>query len=168
MESRTRKLILTLVVVIFGLASSFVIESTADTYMEVAKAESLMTAELVDLSVVGNTVILTFRFNNESSLDLVLINVQFNMYANREYVENYDMRERIPLETGETNVEIRIELIHRYVEKLTGSEYITLQEHLQNKSGEVHWFMMGGAVIELPFGDFESYNVRIEEQWVSA
>ena len=167
MKRRTGKLILTLVVIIFGSASIYVINSTADTYMEVAKAESLMRAKLIDFSVEENTVILTFRFNNESSLDLVLINVQFNMYGNREYVGNYDMRERIPLKTGETDVEIRVELIPRYVEKLAGSD-TALQSYVLSGSGSIQWFLMGAAVVELPFGEFESYNVTIREQWVSA
>jgi len=168
MERRTGKLILTLVVIIFGSASIYVINSTADTYMEVAKAESLMRAKLIDFSVEENTVILTFRFNNESSLDLVLINVQFNMYGNRVYVGNYDMRERIPLKTGEKDVEIRVELIPRYVEKLVGSDDTTLQSYVLSGSGSIQWFLTGAAVVELPFGEFESYNVTIREQWVSA
>ncbi|KYK38657.1 MAG: hypothetical protein HXS46_17635 [Theionarchaea archaeon] len=168
MEARTRRLVVTLIMIIAALGSIFTMKLTADTYMEVAKAESLMKAKLVGLDVVGNTVILTFRLNNESVLDLDLINIQFNMYANREYVGNYDMRERTPLKTGETEVEIRIELIDRYVRTITGEDYTTLESFLQSGSGSIQWFLTGAAVVELPFGEFESYNVSVREQWVSA
>ena len=163
-EPLKRKLILTFLVVILASVSMHVMNSTADTYLEVAEAEALMEAHLVDLAVAGNSITLTFRFNNESTLTLVLINVQFNMYANREFMGNYDMREKITLGKGDTDIEITIEIDSHYVENLAGSD-TTVESYLLKKS--IQWQMVGAAVIELPFGEDESYNVRIREQWVS-
>lgn len=167
MEPEKRKLTVTLVAVLLAAVSIFITNSTADNYVEVVKATQGMEAKLINLEIKGNTVFLTFRFNNESSLDIALLNVQFNLYGNGEYVGNYDMRKKTMLTTGDTDVVVEAEIYSRYVQELIGSEDETLESFLLSKSGEIQWFLYGAAVIELPFEN-ETVNQPIREQWVSA
>jgi hypothetical protein len=166
MEPERRKLIITLVVVLLAAASISIMNSTAENYLEVVKATQGMEADLMNLEIEENTVFMTFRFNNESSLDIALINVQFNLYANTEYVGNFDMRKRTILNTGDNDVIVEAEIYPRYIQELTGSEDETLESFLLSKSGEIQWFLYGAAVIELPFGE-DTINVQIRKQWVS-
>lgn len=165
MNPTTRKLILTVVVLLCACGSISFMRTTYNNYTEFLRAVQGMEEELINLEIEGNTVFLTFQFKNESSWELYLINVQFNLYANREYVGNFDMRKRILLQPGETDVVVTAELHPRYVEELTGDEDITLQSFVQAVG--IQWFIYGGAVIELPF-EKEVRKVSIEEQWVSA
>lgn len=156
---------LTALVFILTLVSIVTMNITATNYVEVAKATQKMEAHLVNLEIEGDTVFLTFRFNNDSSLDIVLVNVQFNIVANKKYVGNYGTRERIILGPGETDIVVRAEVHSYYLMKLIGYGFESIQSYLYGPH-EIHWFVDGAAVIELPFEE-TTVNVEIEEQWVS-
>jgi len=166
MEQKNRKLILTVVVLLFASVTIIFMKTTFDNYTEFLRAIHGMEGYLIDLEIEGNTVVLTFRFKNESTWELYLVNVQFNLYANREFMGNFDTRKRVLLETGETEVVVSAEVHPRYVKELTGQEDTTLQSFVHDRSGGITWVLYGGAVIELPFEE-ETRNIDIIEQWVS-
>ena len=166
MEKKKRKLILTVVVLLFACVTITFMKTSFNNYTEFLRAIRGMEGNLIDLEIEENTVVLTFRFKNDSSWELYLVNVQFNLYANREFMGNFDTRKRVLLETGETEVVVSAEVHPRYVKELTGQEDITLQSFVHDRSGGVTWGLYGGAVIELPFEE-ETRNIDIIEQWVS-
>lgn len=165
MEQKIKKILLTVVVLLFAGVSISFMDRTYANYTEFLRAIQGMDGTLADLDVEGNTIIFTFRFTNRSAWDLYLINVQFNLYAEEEFLGNYDMRERIYLETGETDVVMRVDVHPNYIENLTSDTDISLEAFLSNRPS-MRWFLYGGAVIELPIEN-EVRTITIREQWVS-
>lgn len=153
------------VVSLFACICISFMKTTSENYTEFLTAVQGMQGNLVGLEIEGDTVFLTFRFTNESDWDLYLINVQFNLYGNGEFVGNFDMREKILLKTGETEVVVKAEVHPRYIEVVTGQEDTTIESFLVNSAG-IHWFIYGAAVIELPLEN-ETRNLDIREEWVS-
>jgi len=164
MKSQKRKLTLTVMVIIFTLMSTFILNIAAKTYLEVARATQGMEAKLEDVEMKENTIFFTFRFNNESNLDITLVNVQFNLYSDRTFIGNYSMREKTVLSTGDTDILVTAEIDPYYVKKVIGHEFDSIQSFAAAVH-EVHWFIQGAAVIELPF-EGATVNVRITELWV--
>jgi hypothetical protein len=164
-EQKIKKILLTVVVLLFAGVSISFMDRTYANYTEFLRAIQGMDGTLADLDVEGNTIIFTFRFTNRSAWDLYLINVQFNLYAEEEFLGNYDMRERIYLETGETDVVMRVDVHPNYIENLTSDTDISLEAFLSNRPS-MRWFLYGGAVIELPIEN-EVRTITIREQWVS-
>ncbi|MBU7016659.1 MAG: hypothetical protein HXS44_04075 [Theionarchaea archaeon] len=165
MEQKVKKILLTVVVLLFAGASISFMDSTYANYTEFLRAIQGMDGRLVNLHVEGNTITFTFQFTNKSAWDLHLINVQFNLYAEEEFLGNFDMRERIYLKTGETDVIMRVDVHPNYIENLTSSANVSLETFLSNRPG-MRWFLYGGAVIELPIEN-EERTITIREQWVS-
>ena len=166
MEKRRKKLVLTGVVLLFACVSISFANTTYGNYAEFLKAINGLRGSVVDLVVEEDTVVITFRFTNESTWDLYLVNVQFNLYSGETFVGNFDQRERVYLGTGETDVVVRAQIYSRYVTELTGSEDITIQSYLEDRSHEIEWSIYGGAVIELPFEE-ETRTIQIAQYWVS-
>jgi hypothetical protein len=166
MELKTRRIILTVLMLIFAATSISFMNTTAHNYGEFLKATQQMKGKLIALDVQGNAVILTLQFNNDSSWDIDLIKVQFNLYGNGTYVGNFDTWDVVPLNSGLTEVVVRAEVDPYYVKKLTGRDDITIQYYLLDSSESIEWFMNGAAVIELPLED-ETRNIEVRERWVS-
>ncbi len=157
MESQKRKVILTVVVAFFASVGNSGMIPTGRNYVEVNRAFHGLEEVLVNLEIVGeDTVLLTFQFSNASSLELVLENVQFNLYANREYLGNFDRRQKTMLKPGETIIVVEAKIHPHYLPKM--------QEQLA--SSKVNWFLYGGSVVELPF-ERRTFNLEISEGWVS-
>ncbi len=157
MEQRTRKMTLTAVVGLLALMCLFAMIPTSENFLEENRAYHGTNGVLINLELVDeDTVILTFRFVNESSLDLAVENIQFNLYVNREFVGNFSLRGRTLLPPGETDVEVEAKIDPHYLPKLES----------QLNSGSIHWFIYGGAVVELPF-EKETFNISFRESWVS-
>ena len=166
MEQKTKKILLTVVALLFAGVSISFMDSTYANYTEFLRAIQGMEGTLTDLDVEGNAITFTFQFTNKSEWDLYLVNVQFNLYAGEEFLGNYDMRERIYLETGETDVVMSVDVHPNYIENLTSDTDISLETFLSNQRG-MRWFLYGGAVIELPVEN-EVRTITIREQWVSS
>jgi len=157
MEAKLRRIIFTLVVGILAAVSFSTMYSTTNNYVEVAKATHRLGGELVNLEMEGDTVLLTFHFNNTSSLDIVLLKIQFNLYANGRFLGNIDMREKTILEPGETDILVKAKLHPLYMEDLNKE-----LEHTE----KMLWFVRGGAVIVLPFEEI-TVTIEIQEYWVT-
>lgn len=157
MEPLTKKVILTTVVGILAAASFSTAYSTTRNYVEAAKATHLLGGELTDLEVTEDAVFLTFHFNNTSSLDIVLLKIQFNLYANGRFLGNILMRERTLLTPGEEYLVVEAELHPIYKEEL--------EEELEYTE-KMLWYVTGGAVILLPFEEI-TVTISIEEYWVT-
>ncbi len=157
MERETKKIILTVAVVVIAAASIYTMYTTTHNFVEVAKATHRLGGELVNLEKEDNFILLTFHFDNTSSLDIVLQKMQFNLYANGRYLGNFDMRERTILKPGEEFITIRRELHPLYVEDL---------EQELEYTEKVLWFVRGGAIIELPFEEM-TITISIQEYWVT-
>lgn len=158
MEQRTRKIILSVVVTILMVASVYTMYTTTSNYVEAAKATHRLGGEVIELEMEEeNVVLLTFRFNNTSSLDIILQNIQVNIYANGRYLGNFDRREKTPLKPGISEIVFRAELHPIYLESL---------EQERETSEMILWFISGGAVIELPFEEM-TITISIQEYWVT-
>ena len=161
-----RKLTLTIVVIILALMSTVSITITAETYLEVARATQKMEAQLINVEIKENTIFLTFRFNNESNLNINLINVQFNLYCDRTFIGNYSMRENTVLGPGNNDIVVTVEVDPYYVVKAIGYGYASIESFVNIDIREIEWFMRGGAVIELPFEE-ATITIKITEYWVT-
>ncbi len=150
-----QKVVLTVVAAISALVCVSAMNTTATNYVEVAKATQQMKGELINLEIVEeNTVVLTFRFSNISSLDIFMQRISVNIYANGQYVGNFDMKERTALYEGDTLTVIRAVINPHYLPKLKA----------ESDKGKIQWYISGAAVIELPFEE-KWVNLRIEEVW---
>lgn len=154
-----QKVVLTVVATISALVCVSAMNTTATNYVEMAKATQQMKGELINLEVAGeDTIVLTLRFSNISSLDLFVQRMSINIYANGEYLGNFDMKERTPLVEGDTLTVIRAVINPYYLPKLKA----------ESDKGEIHWYISGAAVIEFPFEKWDvplTVNLRIEEAW---
>jgi LEA14-like dessication related protein len=154
MKSQTRKFIMTGIVGLIALWSISAMYSNAPFYINVTKATQEMEITLVEFQWEGDTtIILTFEFDNNSSLDITLNSVIFNLYANSIFMGNFDMREKQTISPGKTPVRIVIEVQERYIDRLSSDQ-------------SIGWYVYGGAVIELPVED-TTYNIQINEEWVT-
>jgi LEA14-like dessication related protein len=154
MKSQNRKFIVTGIAGLIAVWSVFTMYSNAPFYINITKATQEMEITLVEFQWEGETtIILTFEFDNNSSLDITLNSVIFNLYANSKFMGNFDMREPQTLSPGKTTVRMEIEVQERYMNGLSS-----------NRS--IGWYVYGGAVIELPVGDI-TYNIQINEEWVT-
>lgn len=157
MESKTRKIILTVAVGFIASVCVYAMIPTSRNFVELNRAYHGIGGVLVDLEMVGeDTILFTFRYSNDSSLELTVENIQFNLYANRVYLGNFNRRERMTLGQGDTDIVVEAQITSHYLEKY--------KEQLESK--EIHWFLFGGTVIELPF-EKEPFSIDIREEWVS-
>jgi hypothetical protein len=153
-----RKVILTFIVGICALASTYTLYTTTDNYVEAAKATHNLGGQLIDLQITAeNTISLTFQFDNTSSLDIVLQKIAFNLYANGKFLGNYDRRERTLLTPGKAEITITAHVHPLYFEGL---------QKEQEFSEVILWYATGGAVIELPFEEM-TVTMLIQEYWVT-
>lgn len=155
MELKTQRAVLTAVVALFTMVCVFAMDATAQNYVEVARATQQMGGELISLETVGeDTILLTFEFNNASALELVLLRIQVNVYVNDVFIGNFDMKDKTYLKNGVAHV------------VLTGKvhPYNLPKYEAEIDKGEVQWFIVGAAVVQLPFHN-ETVNLRIEEAW---
>lgn len=152
------RIILTILVTLLAAASFYTLYTATSNYVEAAKATHRLGGQLQSLEVVGeNTVLLTFHFNNTSSLDIVIQTIAVNVYANGKFLGNFDRRERIFLPPGEADITLTAEIHPFYMDNLTLE---------QTYSETILWFITGGVVVELPFEEM-TITVSIEEFWVT-
>ncbi len=158
MEQQTRKTVLFVVVGLLTVVSAYTIYTTTSNYVEAAKATHNLGGEIINLELEGeNTILLTFQFKNTSSLDIVLQNIQINVYANGRYLGNFDRREKTILKPGEAQIVFRAEVHPIYMGNL---------EQERESSEMILWYFYGGAVIELPFEEM-TITIPIQEYWVT-
>lgn len=152
------KIILTVLVTLLAAASFYTLYTSTSNYVEAAKATHMLGGQLTSLEVAGeSTVLLTFHFNNTSSLDIVIQTIAVNVYANGKFLGNFDRRERISLPPGEADITLTAEIHPVYMDNLTLE---------QTYSETILWFITGGVVVELPFEEM-TVTVSIQEYWVT-
>lgn len=153
MKSQNRKFMMTAIAGLLAVWSIFIMYSNAPFYIDVSRATQGMEVTLVDFQWEGGTTILViFEFDNISSLDITLNSLIFNIYANADFMGNFDMRERKVLPPGKTRVSMKIDIQERYIDELSTDQSIT-------------WALRGGAIIELPVGEDTTYNIPFMEWW---
>lgn len=158
MEQQLRKLLLTAVVVTLSAVSFSTLYSTTSNYVETTKATHRLGGNLVNLEIVSpSTLNFTFHFSNTSTITVTLQKIAFNVYANGTFLGNFDMREPTLIPPGEIDVTVKAEVHPFYLGDLTSE----LEE-----SQKIIWFIKGGSVIELPFGQI-TVSLPVEEYWVT-
>jgi len=158
MKQQKQKIILTVVVGFFGSVCLFATYSTGFNLVEGSKAGRELKITLVNLEVMGDdTIVITFQFTNVSALDIVVQKIGINIYANKEYMGNFDMQERTTLKQGDTDIIFKAVVSPHNLPKLKA---------VIGNSQEIQWHIKGGAVIELPFHEMTTV-VSIDEVWVS-
>ncbi|MBU7032328.1 MAG: hypothetical protein HXS53_07335 [Theionarchaea archaeon] len=156
MKPESRKLIMTALAGLISVWSIFLMYSNAPFYIEISKATQGMEVSLIEFQRVNDTrILLTFEFENISSLDITLNNLIFNLYANSEFMGNFGMTEmKKTLPPGITAVVVVADVQERYMEELPSDQTI-------------QWYVHGGAVIQLPIEEEVTYNIPISTGWVT-
>jgi LEA14-like dessication related protein len=155
MKSESRKFTMTAIAGIITVWSIFTMYSNAPFYIEITKATQGMEVTLIEFQKVDETtILLTFEFENTSSLDITLNSLIFNLYANSEFMGNFGMRERKILPPGNTTVMMVADVQERYIEELPTGQ-------------SIQWTVNGGAVIELPMEEEVTYTIPITAGWVT-